>query len=507
MKNILTITLSALKVRYTYQFANKLYRETSDRDNFFGLSFMLAMYGVESKGYNIEDKDLSQTQLPFIAHTNKGFMLVTDVNNVSVVCHDEKGKKSISRLLFEKSWTGNFLVIKSKPDSGEIDYDEHNRKEVMSALKKGVLVICCVFLLAIMLKMQLHEFTAIMLLYLALCILGALLSILLINKQSQSSSQLLDRLCSLISKSGCDAVAHSPGSKTVFEISWAEVGFGYFLSTILLLILIPECYMMLGTINIITLPYTIWSLWYQRKVIKKWCTLCILVQIILWSLFVLFCISAPPVSFFQPLHLLFIPLYGVTTVLIHNYSNRKEKIIEQENLVASYCTKLRRKEVFTRLLELQSFVKISNNYSNILIGNPSATTCLTIVSNPMCEPCKHTHRILDRLIKANVNIQVKYVFVSKDKAIDTASRYLIKSFLSYGDAFLNDWFNMTIDNRKQLITLMESNEIDENAEKEFLVHKDYIKNNNIKWTPTFIINSHIVPSIYSIEDLAYILFE
>lgn len=507
MKNTLTVILSELKVRYTHQFANKLYRETPDRNNFFGLSYMLSVYGIESKGYYIEEKDLTDIQFPFVAQTNVGFVLVTDVNNSMVICHNEKGRKSVTVVLFKESWTGNYMVIEKRADSEELDYDEHKRKERVVRLKGCMLFMSCLFLFTSLLIIQIPTLTIAMLLYMVLCFLGGFVSWLLLEKQFHSGSLVVDKICSLISKSGCDVVAHSSGSKTLLGVSWAEVGCGYFLSTLLLLLLIPESYIMLGIINLFTLPYTIWSLWYQKKVIKKWCTLCILVQAILWGLFAIFSISVPSISLFRPEHLLFVPLYIVTILFIHIYTNGRETIIQQESVAASYDTALRRKEVLATLLEDQSLIKAGNNDTHILIGNPSASLCLTIISNPFCEPCTHTHRIIERLIKSRNNIQVRYVFVSKNKTTYAASRYLVGSYFIYGDAPLNEWFNMSIADRKKLIALIEVTGKDEDAEKELQHHTVFIKNNNIKWTPCILINGRIVPAIYSIEDLAYILFE
>lgn len=507
MKNILTVILSELKVRYTHTFTDKLYRGTPDRDNFFGLSYMLSVYGIESKGYYIEDKDITDIQLPFVAQTDAGFVFVTDVNNDRVIFHDEKGRKSVPVVLFGQSWTGNFMIIEKRADSEEIDYNEHKRKERVDRLKECLLVISCLFLFTSLLISRLPTLTTTMLLYMVLCFFGGFVSWLLLEKQLHSGSLLSDKICSLISKNGCEAVAHSSASKMLFGISWAEVGFGYFLSTLLLLLLIPESYIMLGIINLLTLPYTIWSLWYQKTVIRKWCALCIIVQVILWGLFAIFIISVPSFSLFRSEHLLFVPLYVAAILFIHNYSKRRETVIRQESIVASCYASLRRKEVLTTLLENQPFIEVGNNDTHILIGNPSASTCLTIISNPFCEPCSHTHRIIERLIKSRNNIQVKYVFVSKDKAIHAASRYLVRSYFMYGEALLDEWFNMSVADRKKLMALIEDTEKDENAEKEIQLHKAFIKNNDIKWTPTVLINGHIVPAIYSIEDLAYILFE
>ncbi|MDE6299549.1 MAG: hypothetical protein K2M10_07895, partial [Muribaculaceae bacterium] len=41
----------------------------------------------------------------------------------------------------------------------------------------------------------------------------------------------------------------------------------------------------LALCNIFCLPFSFWSIWYQRFKAGKWCTLCVTVQCSLWLLF------------------------------------------------------------------------------------------------------------------------------------------------------------------------------------------------------------------------------
>ena len=60
---------------------------------------------------------------------------------------------------------------------------------------------------------------------------------------------------------------------------------GFFISNILILITFPELFEYVIPVCISALPYTIWSIWYQIRVAKQWCTLCLIVQSILWCIF------------------------------------------------------------------------------------------------------------------------------------------------------------------------------------------------------------------------------
>ncbi|MDR3220154.1 MAG: vitamin K epoxide reductase family protein, partial [Dysgonamonadaceae bacterium] len=47
----------------------------------------------------------------------------------------------------------------------------------------------------------------------------------------------------------------------------------------------PSLIFYLALINILALPYSFWSVWYQKFKAKQWCVLCLIVQVLLWLIF------------------------------------------------------------------------------------------------------------------------------------------------------------------------------------------------------------------------------
>lgn len=108
-------------------------------------------------------------------------------------------------------------------------------------------------------------------------------------------------------------------SKLFGVFSWSEVGFGYFSVSLASLLLFPHMWPALALCNVCCLPYTVWSIWYQRFRARHWCTLCVGVQSTLWALF--FCyLSGGWLRLSLPLHLDFFVLIAVYvfTVLFIN---------------------------------------------------------------------------------------------------------------------------------------------------------------------------------------------
>ena len=94
----------------------------------------------------------------------------------------------------------------------------------------------------------------------------------------------------------------------------------------------PQWIRYLALCNVCCLPFTFWSIWYQRFRAHKWCTLCVSVQATLWLLF--FCyLSGGWLKGVFPLRIEFFVL-GVTYLTVLLLLNR---IMPQfDNTVINY---------------------------------------------------------------------------------------------------------------------------------------------------------------------------
>ena len=87
MNNILTSFLKALHVKYTSDYAEKLYEEHPHKYNLYGLSKMLKEYGIANAGVRINDKNIHSLETPFIAHIGNDFVVVNRVTDKQVNYH------------------------------------------------------------------------------------------------------------------------------------------------------------------------------------------------------------------------------------------------------------------------------------------------------------------------------------------------------------------------------------------------------------------------------------
>lgn len=108
---------------------------------------------------------------------------------------------------------------------------------------------------------------------------------MLLQKTLKIKNRAADRVCGVLQEGGCDHVLELKASKFFGLFSWSEVGFTYFSVSMLGLLLNPGLLPDLAAINVCCLPFTVWSIWYQKFRAHHWCTLCVCVQATLWLLF------------------------------------------------------------------------------------------------------------------------------------------------------------------------------------------------------------------------------
>ena len=104
----------------------------------------------------------------------------------------------------------------------------------------------------------------------------------------QLGHRLFDRFCFKGEKLNCQAVLESPAGKLLGFIPMSDLGGIYFSGGIILIgfsgfdpFFFHRIYL-LAVLNLLTLPYTIFSVLYQAIVVKRWCYLCLIVQLIFW---------------------------------------------------------------------------------------------------------------------------------------------------------------------------------------------------------------------------------
>jgi hypothetical protein len=292
MQSIFVSFLDRLKVKHSKTFSDRYFNEHPHKYNLFGLSKMLSDYGIENAGTKIVDKetDIFNIELPFIAHFGNEFVVVYKMDSDKVHYIWNSKNLSIPINEFLKAWTGIILLADPNDNSAEPDYKEHKKKEVLNFLQKSLfLFAACLLLIIAYLSRSLFTNTGLTLL-LIINLTGVYTAYLLVLKQMHIQSKYADKICSLFSKSDCNNILETQAAKLWGVFGWSEIGLGYFTANVFIILFLPHLVFYLAIVNIFTLPYSFWSVWYQKVKAKQWCPLCLIVQVILWAIFAVNCL-------------------------------------------------------------------------------------------------------------------------------------------------------------------------------------------------------------------------
>lgn len=284
--NVFIDFLTALGVPHTDAYSTQRFHTMSFR-SLFGFSKLLGEYGVDSQGYVLEDKDeIRLLTPPFLAHTSSGrFIIVLDINGDTVTYESEGQVLRTSTQVLKKAWDGMVLLAFPRPDAAEPDYASHHRMEILGDAKKWVLIAVIFFLWAYLFisnNIWMH-LSAIGVMIIDM--IGLALTYMLVQKSRGVHTRAADRVCGVLQQGGCDSVLADKASSFYGLFGWSEVGFAYFGVSLIALMAAPSSWGWLAACNVCCLPFTFWSIWYQKFRAKAWCTLCVSVQCSLWLLF------------------------------------------------------------------------------------------------------------------------------------------------------------------------------------------------------------------------------
>lgn len=278
--------------------------------------------------------------------------------------------------------------------------------------------------------------------------LGLLVSVLLMKKE-YSDSVVEDSYCKIGKYVDCESVLNSKGSNLLGFLRLSDMSFLFFLIQIILAT-------QPGLINLnsgfylalIGCLFTFYSVVYQIAIIRKLCLYCLTVCLLVWIdtalLGVVIDVSADLV--YNIYNLLY---SGIIAIAIWVLSSR---YLRQTRQMASERTRLSmfyRKDLFEWLLSKEKSVDdLDDSLTDIY--NTNGKDVITMFVHPKCKYCKKLLGTIPTL----------------------ASRFKLRIV------------SLATRNSKIL---------------------DYCKKNGIRETPTIVFNNRILPDIFQVEDLEYIV--
>lgn len=285
-------------------------------------------------------------------------------------------------------------------------------------------------------------------------LIGSIITGLLLWYEIDKENSVLKQICTAGKDTNCNAILGSKGAKLFNWLNWSEVGFFYFSGGFLFLLSSANyntsTFVLLVWLNLFALPYTIFSIYYQWKIVKQWCPLCLAVQalLIIESIISYFGYQANLIP--QPLNpSIFLSALSSFTLPVFFWLFTKQVLVKAQHADV-YKKELNRlkynPQIFDALLPKQKLLTASADNLGITIGSPNAANTIIKVCNPYCGPCAKAHPVIDEIIENNPDVKVQIIFTADDNEKDIKSKPVTHLMALYEkdaaniNKALDDWY-------------------------------------------------------------------
>jgi len=508
-----------------------------DSPSLLAVSDVLTNFNIENTAFRMGPDELVNVPCPFIAHTNLNggdFAVVNKIEKETVLLSSDKwNRHKLSIDDFKKIFAGVVLTAEIPATFTtsivSTTFITFLTKIKTPAILSGILLI---LLWALVFHTGYLANLSWQLLLLTLFkTVGLITSILLLIQSIDSNNPLVQVLCQTKGKTDCNAILSSKAAKVFEGLTWSEVGFFYFAGTWLLLLFgggSVAIWQALALLNFISLPYTVYSIYYQARIAKQWCVLCCTVQALLWLECLTLTLSkgegnilfqnslsfgegrGEAIGRGEALTTIFICLS--TPIILWMLLKPLFLKLQQLQPLKDQLRKFKyNTELFNKLLTEQPKYTIPDAEWCIVLGNVEANNIITMVTNPYCPPCSKTHKLLDELLDQRSDIQARIVFTASnaDNDIKTpVSRHLMalngltdKAVIKKA---LHDWYEQK---QKNYDAWAKVYPVHLNEAEYHKIDKQHAwcQMAEVTATPTLLLNGYRLPDLYQLPDLKYML--
>ncbi len=474
---------------------------------------VLDHFNIENVAADVPTNTETLLQLPdcFIAQVNNKHgkdLVVVDRKKLDYNIYNTENKKE---KLTEKDFLGKFTGIIVAVEQSQENSQTKSKSNTTRFVALGLLTLFASFLIY---SSSTSWYTII---YIVLSILGIITSIAIVKQELGLKTAIGDAFCSgSDDKKDCDAVLTSKGAELIKGYKLSDLSILYFSGLALLTLSQITNPVHSYTISLLAIPITLYSLYYQYAVVKKWCLLCLSIVGILWLQAVVPLITNTFIESFSIVDFTTLVLITLATwltwnylkPLIHQVTELKKEKIENVKFKRNYT-------LFSSLLQKSPQINTQiENSEEIVFGNPYSPLELTIITNPFCGHCKPVHKhIHDILNRYNDNVKIKIRFNVNTEDTDNDLFKITNSLLSiyhikgaqeclqamdeiYNGEKPDKWLNKWEDSTKKDL-----------YKKELERESSWCKENTINFTPEILVNGKSFPKEYNRTDLIFFIEE
>jgi len=299
----------------------------------------------------------------------------------------------------------------------------------------------------------------------------------------------------------------------------SDIGLCYFAGKILSLMLIGVtnnsvfAVSWLLVLALCTFPYTVFSVWHQAFKIKKWCPLCLAVIVVLWAEIALAISIWSDLAFFPVTSAAVFAL--LTGFALPVFAWAYVKPLWKEHIRISgyeyrYKRLKRTPDFIHAMLAKEPVHDMEFSAEDIHLGAINAPVHITAIMSLYCQPCVKSWNVLIRLIseysdslRVTVRFFTGYGSLKSDKEIYDvlATIYLQMGQESFCKA-LTDWYESRDIQQWKSKYFAEATILSQSS---FTKIARWEKELSINYTPAVFVDNRMLPQMFTIEDLEYLL--
>ncbi|WP_406825606.1 vitamin K epoxide reductase family protein [Pedobacter sp. KACC 23697] len=478
------------------------------------VSDCLDEWRIENATYRIgkDEYDPTLLEYPLLAYMpKKDFIVIEAIEDGMVTYSDAKQiSAKIAESDFLEQWNGIFLHAEAGAESGPRLELKNLSNRYLNSLGLPMLMVL-IFGAVLSIFLTQHR-PAEALIPVLIKLAGLAISTLLLIHTVNGNNTLANSLCKLGGKTNCNKILNSSAARINSWLSWSEVGFFYFSGSLIALLVSSFYIHFLAILNLLCLPYTVWSIGYQYFN-KNWCILCCCVQGLLGAEFFYFLFafeySIPVLSSADVIILALAFLFPVS--IWFSLKPVFSDWIKLEPLRTQLKTFKYNKELFHQILSKQPCYAVDHTLYPIELGSKEPKNIITVISNPFCEPCAAAHRVMEDLLYYNSDLQFKLVFATSAEEDDPAVKFQQHvTTIAYSDQgdhvqkALEDWYKDPKRKYDSWSVRFPIGTIPGTEDIPFR-QKAWCDMVGVILTPTILVNGYKLPDPYRVEDLRYLI--
>ena len=348
-------------------------------------------------------------------------------------------------------------------------------------------------------------------------ILGIFLSVEALKTELGIESKVSQSFCNAIPNADCGQVINSDKSKWLQNFKISDISIWFFSAQIFALILFSVAGFTQVFFNYIlfclalSIPITLYSVYFQYKIEKKWCPICLSIIALVYVQLALLVFNFTAFSSLYNFKSLLLFLFSFSLIAFCVYLV-KPLLLKVKNLKEENIKNLRFKRNYNAFKNnLQKEEQQFFEYENIILGNSNTKLRISIVTSPFCGYCKEAHEVLHKILlknKENLSVSIRFNFDQNTSDKNNQLFYrLAEIHQEKGDSEFLDALHFWFENRnvEQWISKYGKPQNNDYIQEKLQIVGDENKNKELNFTPNIFINQYKFPKEYDRKDLEYFI--